>query len=140
MQNVAKARARGIEASMEGRFYETRVRAAFTAQRPRDEATGKTLQGRAERYGTVDATRDFGSWTAGISVLASGARFDSANEAPESRLGGYAVVDARLRYAFDKRWSAELAVTNLGDRKYESAVGYDAPRRQVMLSVRFESF
>ena len=140
VNNVASARARGIEAAFEGRWRQTRLRAAFTAQRPRDEGTGKRLQGRAQQYGTFDATRDFGSWTAGISVLASGARFDSTNESPDSRLGAYAVVDARLRYAFDKRWSAELSATNLADRKYESAVGYDAPRRAVMLSVRFESY
>ena len=36
--------------------------------------------------------------------------------------------------------SAELAATNLGDRRYENAVGYDAPRRAILLSVRFESY
>jgi vitamin B12 transporter len=109
-------------------------------QRPRDETTGLRLQGRAQSYGSIDATRNFGQWTAGLTVLASGERFDSTNEAAASRLGGYAVVDARLRYAFDKRWSAELSATNIGDRHYESAVGYDAPRRSVMLSVRFEAY
>ena len=138
--NVASARVRGLEAALEWRVWETRVRAALTAQRPRDDATGKRLQGRAQRYGTLDATRDFGSWTAGIGLLASADRFDSTNESPESRLGGYAVVDARLRYAIDKRWSVELTATNLFDRRYESAVGYDAPRRAVMLALRFESF
>jgi vitamin B12 transporter len=138
--NVANARARGVEAALEGRWLQTRFRAALTAQRPRDEATGKRLQGRAELFGTLEATRDFGAWSAGVSVLASGARFDSTDESPASRLGGYAVVDARVRYTFDKRWSAQLSATNLGDRRYEGAVGYDAPRRGVMLSVRFESF
>ena len=138
--NVANARARGIEAVVEGRWLQTRLRAALTAQRPRDEATGKQLQGRARHYGTFEATRDFGAWTAGVSMLASGARFDSTSESPASRLGGYAVFDARLRHAFDKRWSAQLSATNLADRKYESAVGYDAPRRAVMLSLTFESY
>ena len=140
VKNVAKARARGVEAELEGRFFEARIRAALTVQRPRDDTTGLRLQGRAQRYASLDATRGFGSWTAGVSLLASGARFDSTNEAPASRLGGYAVLDARLRYAIDKRWSVELTVANLADRKYESAVGYDAPRRTAMLSLRFESF
>ena len=48
--------------------------------------------------------------------------------------------DARVRYAIDKRWSVELNATNIFDRKYEGAVGYDAPRRSVMLAVRFESY
>jgi vitamin B12 transporter len=140
VQNVARARSRGIEVSAEGRTFETRWRAAFTAQRARDEDTGLQLQGRAQRHGSVEVSRDFGKWTAGISVFASGQRFDSATESAASRLGGYAVVDARLRYAFDKRWSVELSAANLGDRRYESAVGYDAPRRTVLLNIRFESF
>ena len=138
--NVARARARGVEASIDATWLGTRVRATITTQRPRDETTGLRLQARAENYGSIDATRSFGSWTAGVSVLASGARFDSTDESPGSRLGGYAVVDARLRYAFDARWSAQLSATNLGDRHYENVVGYDAPRRSVLLSVRFDAF
>jgi outer membrane cobalamin receptor len=76
----------------------------------------------------------------GVSVLASGPRFDSNNESPASRLGGYAVVDARVRYSFLKYWSAELSATNLGDKRHESAVGYDAPRRGVFLNLRFEAY
>jgi vitamin B12 transporter len=138
--NVAKARARGVEASIDATWLGTRVRATLTVQRARDDTTGLRLQGRAQQYGSIDATRRFGPWTAGVSVLASGARFDSTDESPASRLGGYAVVDARVRYAFDARWSAELSAANLGDRRYESVVGYDAPRRSVMLGVRFEAF
>ena len=50
----------------------------------------------------------------------------------------YAIADARLRYGFAKFWSAEVAVSNLADKRYESVVGYDAPRRSILLSVRFE--
>ena len=52
--------------------------------------------------------RAFGSLSAGLTVLASGPRFDSTSEDPATRLGGYAVVDARVRYAIDKRWSIQL--------------------------------
>ena len=138
--NVASARVRGVETSLEWRLWGARLRAALTAQRPRDDATGKRLQGRAQSFGTFDATREFGPWTAGVSVLATGSRFDSTNESPSSRLGGYAVMDVRVRYAFNMRWSAQLAAANVTDRKYESVVGYDAPRRSVLLSLRFESF
>jgi vitamin B12 transporter len=138
--NVARARSRGVEASVEGAWLGTRLRATLTAQRPRDEDTGFTLQGRAERYGSVDASRSFGPWTAGVTVTASGQRFDSTNEAAATRLGGYALLDARVSYRFARFWRAELAATNLADRRYEGAVGYDAPRRAVMLSVRFDAF
>jgi vitamin B12 transporter len=138
--NVNRARIRGIEASVEGAWNGTRLRAAVTGQRARDVQTGSRLQGRADAFGTLEATRAFGSWNAGVLVYASGSRYDSTGEAPGSRLPGYALVDARLRYTLDKRWTAELTATNLADRKYESAVGYDAPRRGVFVNLRFESY
>lgn len=137
--NVDRARVRGVEAAVSATWAHLLWRAALTAQRPRNDVTGLRLQGRADRFGTLEATRVFGAWTAGLSMLASGERFDSVDEAPDSRLPGYAIVDARLRYAYDKHWSAQLTANNLADRHYESAVGYDAPRRGVFLSVRFEA-
>ena len=58
-------------------------------------------------------------------------------KAPTSRLPGYAIADAAVRYAVDKRWTLELTATNLLDKRYEHSVGYDAPRRAFLLSVRF---
>jgi vitamin B12 transporter len=138
--NVASARIRGVEASVDTSWIGVRWRASVTAQRPRDEATGLRLQSRAARFGSAEASRTFGNWTVGVSTFASGERFDSTNESPASRLPGYAVVDARVRYAFTKKWTAELTATNLGDRRYESTAGYDAPRRGVFVGLRFESF
>jgi vitamin B12 transporter len=138
--NAARARARGVEASLDAAWLGTRWRASVTVQRPRDEDTGKTLQGRAQHYGSLDASHTFGAWTAGVTLLASGPRFDSTDESPASRLPGYLVADARVRYAFSKGWTAELTAANLGNRRYENAVGYDAPRRVVMLNVRFDAF
>ncbi|MBC8023327.1 MAG: TonB-dependent receptor [Burkholderiales bacterium] len=137
--NVARARARGAEIEGEATWWSTRWRASFTAQRPRDEDTGKRLQGRAERFGSVNASRTFGAWTVSAGVIASGARYDSTNEAPATRLPGYALVDARVRYAFAKFWSAEVSAVNLADRQVESAVGYDAPRRGIFLKVTFQA-
>jgi vitamin B12 transporter len=138
--NVARARARGVEIEGEARWWGVRLRASFTAQRPRDEDTGKRLQGRAAQFGTLDASRSFGPWTVSAGVLASGSRYDSTNEAPATRLPGYALFDARVRYTFAKFWSAEVSAVNIADRRLESAVGYDAPRRGVFLKVTFEAF
>ena len=140
VRNVARARIRGIEATLETQWLGVRWKAAVTAQRPRDEDTGLRLQSRAQRFATIDASRAFGPWSAGFSLHGSGARFDSANESPASRLPGYVLADARVRYAFGKHWTAELTAANLADKRHESAVGYDAPRRAVMLNLRFEAF
>ena len=137
--NVARARARGVELEGEIAWYGVRMRGNFTAQKARNDDTGLRLQGRAERYGAADASRTFGAWTVSASVQASGPRYDSTNESSPSRLPGYAVFDARVKYAFAKFWSAELSATNLGDKRYENAVGYDAPRRGVFLQVTFQA-
>lgn len=138
--NVSRARIRGVEMAAEGVAWGVRWRAALTAQRPRDESTGLRLHGRAERYGTLAATRSWGAWTAGLTVHATGDRYDSPGEAEGSRLPSHATAGARVRYRWAKHWSAELAATNLTDKRYETSVGYDAPRRSVLLSVRFDAF
>lgn len=139
MENVRRARIRGLETAIEGSAWGTQLRAAYAAQRPRDEESGFVLQGRARRFGHVEASRSLGDWLLRAGVTASGERFDSADESPATRLPGYAVVDASLRYSATKRWSVELSATNLLDKRYEHAIGYDAPRRGILLSVRFEA-
>ena len=140
VENVNRARIRGLEAVGEATWWNIRWRASVTGQRPENEVTGARLQGRAEAFGTVSATRTWGPWTAGVNVHASGDRYDSPNEDPASRLGGYATVDARLVYRWPKQWTVELAAVNLGDKRYETSVGYEGRRRGVMLSVRFDAF
>jgi vitamin B12 transporter len=140
VMNVNRARVRGIETEASLDWIGIRWRAAFTVQRPRDEDTGSRLQGRARQFGSLHASRSMGAWTVGASVVASGDRFDSLDEAPSTRLGGYARVDARVRYAIDKRWAVEVTAINLGDKRYEHALGYEGARRGALLSVRFDAF
>lgn len=140
VMNVNRARVRGLEASAEATWLSVHWRGRFTWQRPRDEDTGKRLQGRAGHFGALEASRAFGRLTATAGLVASGERFDSIGEQPDSRLASYATLDLRLRYRFPKHWSVDLAATNLADRAYETARGYDAPRRAVLLTVRFDAF
>ena len=138
--NVNRARIRGVEVGADGTAWGIRWQVALTAQRPRDDATGLRLQGRAEEYGTASATRTWGAWTAGMTVHASGDRYDSPGESAGTRLPGYATLDARLRYKAGKQWAVEVAATNLTDRRYETSIGYEGARRGVMLSLRFDAF
>jgi outer membrane cobalamin receptor len=114
------------------------VRGSFTAQRPEDEDTGYRLQGRAERFGRLELDYARGPWRLTGGVTASGDRYDSANESPSTRLPGYALLDAVVRYRIDRRTVLEFSGSNLADKRYEHAVGYDAPGRTVLFSIRFE--
>ncbi len=138
VENVGRAEIRGVEASVETSWWGARWRAAFTAQKPRDETTGLALPGRAERYGTLEVSRPFGPVTVSFGAHGSGGRYDQPGE--QAPLPGYGTVDARVRYDIDRRWALELTGTNLGDKQRETSVGYDAPRRSVMLSLRFQAF
>jgi len=141
VQNVRRARINGIEGAIESEGWGgVRMKVSATGQRPRDEDTGYMLQGRAEYFGRVEASRRWGAWSLYGGVTASAERYDSANEAPASRLPGYAIADAAVRYAAGKGWNVELTAGNLFDKRYEHAVGYDAPRRSLRFNVRFEAF
>ena len=139
MANVRRARIRGIEATAEGAVWGAQVRASFAAQRPRDEDTGFQLQGRAKRFGRLEASRSFGAWSFSGGVTASGERFDSASQSPGSRLPGYAIADATVGWTASRSWRVELVATNLLDKRYEHTVGYDAPGRAFLLNLRFEA-
>jgi vitamin B12 transporter len=138
-QNVRRARIRGVELDAGTQWWGTNLRASLTVQRPKDDDTGLQLRSRAKQFGAVHASRSWGAWQGGLSIIATGARFDSANESAASRMGGYATVDANIRYAIDKQWNVALAVNNLGDKRYELAQGYNMPGRQAMLTVNFNA-
>ena len=139
MANVRRARIRGIEATAETTVWGTQVKASLAVQRPRDEDSGFRLQGRALRFGRLEITRGFGDWAVSGGVTASGERFDSTTESAASRLPGYAIADATVAWSARNGWRLELVASNLFDRRYEHTVGYDAPRRSVLLNVRFET-
>ena len=138
--NVDKARIRGIEATAETTRWNIRWRASVTAQQPENEVTGARLQGRAEKFGTLSASRAWGAWSGNVTVHASGDRHDSPNDDPASRLGGYATVDARVAYRMPKHWTFEVAAVNLLDKRYETSVGYEGARRGILVSVRLDAF
>ena len=140
VQNVNRARIRGLELTGEGTAWGVHWQASGTFQHPRDEDTGARLQGRAERFGAVTGTYAIEAFTVGATITASGDRFDSANETPESRMGGYATLDARVAWRLNKFTQLELAAVNLADKRFETAVGYEGTRRGVLLSVRFDAF
>lgn len=138
-QNIRRAKIRGMEAEVATQVMGANIRASVTVQRPLDEDTGMRLRSRARQFGSVHVDRAWGKWSAGMSVIATGERFDSANEAPASRMGGYATVDANIRYRVDPRWSVAFGVNNLGDKRYELAQGYNTPGRQALLTVSFDA-
>ena len=136
-QNIRRARIRGVELGIDTTWAGIDWRTRLTAQRPEDADTDKQLRSRAKLLGTIGGSTTLGAWKVGADVAASGQRFDSANEAPSSRMGGYALIGAFARYRIDPQWTLELNGNNLGNQKYELARGYNTLGRQLFVKLRF---
>ncbi len=138
--NIRRARIKGWELSADTTVADVGLKAAFTAQKPIDADTGRQLRTRAKLFGSLAITGRSNQWQYGADVVASGRRYDSANESVTSRMGGYAVVNARVGYQIDKLWAVELSAQNIADRKYELARGYNPQNRALFVNVKLLSF
>lgn len=140
VENVKRARIRGWELAGDASMLGMATRFSLTAQKPEDRDTGKRLQSRAKLFGSLALSKTWGAWTLATSVNASGQRYDSATEARASSMGGYALLDANIRYRIDKLWTVEVSGRNLTDRRYEFAKGYNTVGRSLFLSIRAAAF
>jgi vitamin B12 transporter len=76
-----------------------------------------------------------GPWEFGIDLAGAGARFDSAANTPESRMGGYVLADAFARWTVRPGLAVSGRVRNALDKRYELAQGYNTAPQQFVLSV-----
>lgn len=133
-QNVARALLEGVTLGYEASWGETALKASLDLQRPHDDANGLLLPRRAKRHGAVTLTRSFGPVRVGAEWQASSERFDDA--ANTLRLGGYAVTNLTLDYAFAKAWTLVVRANNVFDKRYELAADYATERANVFVGVR----
>lgn len=133
--NVARATLKG--ASLKGGAQLGPVRLSATADflDPTDANTGRVLQRRAKRFGTLRAETTLSAWTLGASVVGSGARFDDA--ANRTRLGGYGLLNLDAQLAIAKDWRLQLNVDNAFNRDYQTANFYQQAPRTWFVSLRY---
>ena len=133
--NVARATLKG--ASLKGGAQLGPVRLSATADflDPTDANTGRVLQRRAKRFGTLRAETTLSAWTLGACVVGSGARFDDA--ANRTRLGGYGLVNLDAQLAIAKDWRLQLNVDNAFNRDYQTANFYQQAPRTWFVSLRY---
>ncbi len=139
-QNIRRARIKGWELNASTNLAGFEFVAAFTIQKPVDAVSGLQLRSRAKQFGNISVARSFGAWTFTADVTSSGARFDSANESATAKMSGYALLGANARYRMDKTWTVDVSATNLGNRDYVLARGYNQPGRTIFVTVRAVAF
>src|SRR4029077_4114295 len=123
--NLSSARINGVELGYQGVFGGLQANAQLTLQDPIDEDTGKMLPRRAKEYGTLSVAHAAGSWRFGAEGVASGTRYDRANEAEGSRMHGYGLLNLTANYALARDWLIRARWNNVFNREYELAQNFN---------------
>jgi len=136
--NVARARIEGLSLQAQAApAPATRIRFNATFQQPKDEDTGFRLPRRARAFGGASVTQRFGNFRLGAEWAAVGRRFDSTNEAPDSSMGGYGLVNVFGSWTISPDWKLDLRVDNLTGRDYFTAVSFVPPPRRGQMILRW---
>lgn len=148
-RNIASARIRGAELQGEWRAASWLVSGQVTLLEPANHSAGgdfgNVLPRRAQAGASLEVRRAFGGgtpggsgWGAGtVGVLArwQGRRFDDLANTRE--LGGYFTLDLAGELALGRALSLQTRVTNVLDRRYETARLFNQPGRQYFITLRY---
>lgn len=139
--NISKARIRGAELAVNANLLGWSVNSALTLLDPENRESGSTNKGnilarRAEQSFSLDADRTVGKGSIGFTLFAEGRRFDDV--ANSRRLGGYMTLDLRGEYPLCENWLLQANVTNLFNKEYRTAGGYNTDGTAAMLTLRYQ--
>jgi vitamin B12 transporter len=137
-QNLSQATIKGTELSYQGHWGTFQAQAQVTFQDPIDDANGQLLQRRAREHGSLSITKAVGSWRTGAEFVASGARFDSNNEDPTTRMHGYGLVNLIANYTVSKDWLIRARWNNVANREYELAQFFNTPGSNVFVTLEYQ--
>lgn len=129
----------GVTLSYEGQWRDIAFTGSLDHVDPRNATEGnanfgKLLPRRARNAARFGADWEAGVWKAGATLAAFSHRFDNA--ANTTRLAGYATVDLRAEWAFAPGYALGLKLNNVGDKRYETVLGYDQPGREGFVTLR----
>jgi vitamin B12 transporter len=138
--NLPLARINGVTLAYEGQWRDVAMTASYDHVDPRNATegnanNGKLLQRRAQDAARLGADWAAGAYSAGATLAAFSHRYD--NTANTVRLAGYATLDLRAEWALSRVWKLGMKLNNLGDQRYETALGYDQPGREFFVSLRY---
>jgi vitamin B12 transporter len=126
VENIDKARIRGIEVATATQAFGWDVSTNLTLQNPEQVSgvnNGMKLRRRAQKIFNLNVDKTFGKTQLGASLHAEGKRYEDV--ANTEKMAGFATVDLRAAYQVDKHWQLAAHVNNLFDQDYETAKGYE---------------
>jgi vitamin B12 transporter len=138
--NVPRTRIDGLVLSWEGRFAGLVTGASYERLDPRNVTEGanygKQLPRRAKDAFRAQADWLFGQYGIGATVSAFSGRYE--DQANTLRMGGFATVDLRADWRYDRDWTVGLRLDNLADKQYETSYGYNTLGRATYVTVRWD--
>ena len=138
--NLPQVETDGITLSYEGRWRDLDFTASYDHTDPRNATNGnanygKQLPRRAKQALRLGADWQLGAWSAGATVQAFSHRFDNA--ANTARLGGYGTLDLRAEWSLSAAAKLGVRINNVGDKAHSTVLGYDQPRREGFVTLRW---
>lgn len=137
-QNLDRARIKGTELGYQGSLNGWQASVQLTLQDPVNEETGKLLQRRAREHGSLAINNSSGPWKFGAEVIGSGARFDSTDEAPGTKMHGYGLFNLTASYALSRDWLVRARWNNVFNREYELAQNFNTPGSNVFVALQYQ--
>jgi len=134
--NVARAAVDGTTLQGQAPLAGWLWNASIDLLNARDADTGLELARRARRAARLLADHQQGDWRYGAGLAGYSGRWSEASNS--KRLGGYALLDLRADWQFQRDLSLSLRLNNALNRVYETAYGYNQPGRAVMVTLSYQ--
>jgi vitamin B12 transporter len=133
-QNIARAKAQGIEWNGSYNRDGWVVDAGFTYQEVKNSDTGATLLRQPRVLASLGLGKSWGKWQTQMSWQAQGSMKDISNSTVE----GFGTLNAVVFYAPIKEVKVGLTVNNVFNRDYQTLYGYNGTPRTVLLSLQYQ--
>ncbi len=137
-ENVARAKAQGIELGATRRFSKLQAGLSYTFLKAVDQAGDQQLPRRPKHSGSLSLGYDFAPAYAELVFIHSGERPDVTDLFPFARVTNepYTTVDVTLHYDLG-RFVPFVKIENAMDEKYDEVFGYPSARRRAVVGVRY---
>ncbi|WP_374438290.1 TonB-dependent receptor domain-containing protein [Inhella sp.] len=134
--NVPRAEIEGLslgwEASWQGGWS---LNASLEALNPRNLSNDKLLVRRAKEHLRLALQRDMGAWMLAAQLRSVGDSYENATNT--MKLDGYTVLDLHAQWRLAPEWALGLKLNNAADVAYETTYGFNQPRREWLLTLRY---
>lgn len=135
MENISDATLKGATFHYSVYRGPWSYKVAYDVLSAKNDDTGRTLQRRAPRTGSVEVRREFAGFDLGAQLHATGRRYN--NSTNTQTLGGYALVNIDSNVELRKDWTLQARVSNLFDRDYVQDRTTFAPTSDYVTAGRF---